>query len=63
VIATEWDSTADASEFATQARAVVGALTNPADVVALVDGTGVTVVIGTTTDVVGQVENVLGLAG
>jgi hypothetical protein len=63
VIATKWDSTADASEFATQARAVVGGLTNPADVVALVDGTGVTVVIGTTTDVVGQVENVLGLAG
>jgi hypothetical protein len=63
VIATEWDSTADASEFAAQARAVVGGLTNPADVVALVDGTGVTVVIGTTTDVVGQVENVLGLAG
>ena len=63
VIATEWDTAADASEFAIHARKVVGGLDDPGDVLALVDGTGVTVVIASTSDLVGQVENVLGLAG
>ena len=63
VVATEWDTAADATQFATQARLVVGGLDDPADVVALVDGTSVTVVIASTSDLVGRVENVLGLAG
>jgi hypothetical protein len=63
VIATEWDTAADATEFAAKARLVVGGLADPGDVLALVDGTSVTVVIASSADLVGRVENVLGLAG
>jgi hypothetical protein len=63
VIATEWDTAAEATEFATQARLVVGGLADPGDVVALVNGTSVTVVIASSADLVGRVENALGLAG
>ena len=45
------------------ASSVVGGLADPGDVLAPVDGTGVTVVIASSEDLVGRVENVLGLAG
>ena len=61
VIATKWDTAADATEFATHARLVVGGLADPGDVVALADGTSVTVVIASSLDVVGRIESVLGL--
>jgi hypothetical protein len=62
-ISTTWDTGADAAEFATAARLVVGGLANPGDVLAPGAGRTVTVVIASTTDLVGRVENVLGLAG
>jgi hypothetical protein len=62
-ISTTWDTPTDASEFAATAKLVVGGLADPGDVLALVDGKTVTVVIATTADLVGRVENVLGLAG
>ncbi len=63
VIRSEWDTPADAAEFAAKAESVVDGLANPGDVLALVDGTGVTVVIASDQDLVGRVENLLGLAG
>jgi len=62
-ISTTWDTTNDAAEFATAAKLVVGGLADPGDVLAPVDGKTVTVVIASTSDLVGRVENVLGLAG
>ena len=62
-LSTTWDTAADAAEFATAAQLVVGGLANPGDVLALAGGKTVTVVIATTTDIVGRVENALGLAG
>jgi hypothetical protein len=62
-ISTTWDTPIDASEFAATAKLVVGGLPDPSDVLALVDGKTVTVVIASTSDLVGRVENVLGLAG
>jgi hypothetical protein len=62
-VATEWDTPADASEFATKAREVVGGLANPGDVLAPVDGTKVTVVVVSGQQLIGRFENVLGLAG
>ena len=62
-IASEWDSPTDAQEFAAKARTVVGGLANPGDVVAIGGGTTVTVVIASSQDLVGRLENVLGLAG
>jgi hypothetical protein len=59
----QWDSPADAAEFAAKARTVVGGLASPGDVLALVDGTAVTVVIASGQDLIGRVENLLGLAG
>ena len=63
VIDTAWDSPADAAEFATQARLLVDALPDPGDVLATVGGDRVTVVIASSENLVGRVENVLGLAG
>lgn len=62
-MSTTWDTAADAAEFATAARLVVSGLADPGDVLAPTDGKTVTVVIASTTDLVGRVENVLGLAG
>lgn len=62
-VASEWDTPADAQEFAAKARTVVGELANPGDVLASVGGTSVTVVIASDRDLVGRLENVLGLAG
>ena len=62
-ISTTWDTTADAAEFASAAKAVVAGLASSGDVLGPLDGKTVTVVIGSTSDVVGRVENVLGLAG
>jgi hypothetical protein len=62
-ISTTWDTPADAAEFATAAGLVVDGLANPGGVLAPVGGKTVTVVIASSTDLVGRVENVLGLAG
>jgi hypothetical protein len=62
-ISTTWDTAADAAEFETAARLVVGGLADSGDVLAPVGGKTVTVVIASTVDLVGRVENVLGLAG
>jgi hypothetical protein len=63
VIRSEWDTPADAAEFAAKAKTVVGGLASPGDVRAVVDGKSVTVVIASGQDLVGRVENLLGLAG
>jgi hypothetical protein len=63
VISTTWDTAQDADEFASAARGAVGGLAGFGDVLAPVDGKTVTVVIGPTADIVGRVENALGLAG
>jgi len=62
-ISTTWDTPADAAEFATAAGIVVDGLANPGGVLAPVGGKSVTVVIASSADLVGRVENVLGLAG
>ncbi len=62
-IASEWDGAADAREFEAKARLVVGQLADSGDVLAVVDGTRVTVVIASDEDLVGRLENALGLAG
>jgi hypothetical protein len=62
-ISTSWDTAADAREFETDARLVVGGLAKPGDVLASAGGKTVTVVIASSSDLVGRVENVLGLAG
>jgi hypothetical protein len=62
-ISTTWDTTNDAAEFATAAKLVVSGLADPGEVLAPVDGKTVTVVIASTSDLVGRVESVLGLAG
>jgi hypothetical protein len=62
-ISTTWDTAADAAEFATAAGPVVDGLANPGGVLAPAGGKTVTVVIASSTDLVGRVENVLGLAG
>ena len=62
-ISTAWDTSADAAEFATAAGLVVNGLANPGGVVAPTGGKIVTVVIASSADLVGRVENVLGLAG
>jgi hypothetical protein len=62
-ISTSWDTATDAAEFATAARLVVGGLADRGDVLALTGGKTVTIVIASATDIVGRVENVLGLAG
>jgi hypothetical protein len=62
-VETEWDSAADATEFATKAREVVGGLTDPGDILASVGGTNVTIVIASGQELIGRLENVLGLAG
>lgn len=63
VVSSRWDTPADAAEFATKAREVIPGLASPGDVLALVDRTAVTVVIASGSDLVGRVENLLGLAG
>jgi hypothetical protein len=62
-ISTTWDTPADAAEFATAAGLVVDGLTQPGGVLAPAGGTTVTVVIASSADLVGRVENALGLAG
>jgi hypothetical protein len=62
-ISSTWDTPADAAEFATAAGIVVDGLANPGDVLAPVGGKTVTVVVASSTDLVGHIENVLGLAG
>lgn len=62
-ISTTWDTAGDAAEFATAAGLVVDGLANPGGVLAPAGGKTVTVVIASSTDLVGRVENVLGLAG
>ena len=49
--------------LATAAGIVVDGLANPGGVLAPVGGKSVTVVIASSADLVGRVENVLGLAG
>ncbi|HEV8546731.1 MAG TPA: hypothetical protein VGQ64_10595 [Candidatus Limnocylindrales bacterium] len=61
-LSTEWDTKADAAEFAKQAQLVVNGLDHPGGVLST-GGTTVSVVIASTNDLVGRVENVLGLAG
>ena len=63
VIDSEWDSAADASEFATQAELVVASLSGAGDVLTAVGGTKVSIVLGPSDDVVSRLSNVLGLAG
>jgi hypothetical protein len=62
-IVSEWDNPADADEFAATADDVVGTLADPGDVFASVGGTGVTVLIASSSDLVGRLADVLGLAG
>src|SRR5260221_9392389 len=62
-ISTTWDTAADAAEFATAAGLVVDGLAHPGGVLAPAGGTTVTVVIASSPDLVGRVENALGLAG
>jgi hypothetical protein len=62
-ISTTWDTASDAAEFATAAGLVVDGLTQPGGVLAPAGGTTVTVVIASSADLVGRVENALGLAG
>lgn len=62
-VSSTWDTPADAAEFAIAAGLVVDGLANPGGVLAPVGGKTVTVVIASSAEVVGRVENVLGLAG
>jgi hypothetical protein len=61
-LATEWDTATDAGEFAGRAQLVVGGLGHPGGVLST-GGKTVTVVVASTNDLVGRLENVLGLAG
>jgi hypothetical protein len=60
VIATTWDTPADAAEFATQARLVVDSLHDPGSVIAT-GGTTVTVVIASRPEFLTQMTSVLAL--
>jgi hypothetical protein len=63
VISTTWDTPQDALEFASAADLAVGGLAGSSDVINPVNGKTVTVVIAANADLVGRIENVLGLAG
>jgi hypothetical protein len=63
VISTTWDTAQDALEFASAADIAAGGLAAASDVVSPVDGKTVTVVIAPNADLVGRIENALGLAG
>lgn len=63
VITTEWDSPSDAAEFIARARMALTGVPHPGVVDGPVGGTTATVVIAPTDDLVGRVQNVLGLAG
>jgi hypothetical protein len=63
VISTTWDTAQDALEFSTAAHAAVAGLAGSSDVISPVNGKTVTVVIAPNADLVGRIENVLGLAG
>ena len=56
---TAWDTPADASEFASAANSVVAKLGNGA-VVPAADGTGVTVVLGSSPDTLQSLRSALG---
>ena len=56
---TAWDTPADASEFAAAANSVVAKLGNGA-VIPAADGTGVTVVLGSSPDVLQSLRSALG---
>jgi hypothetical protein len=63
VISTTWDTPQDAVEFAAAADVAAGGLAGSSDAISPVDGKTVTVVIAPSADLVGRIENVLGLAG
>jgi hypothetical protein len=63
VINSEWDSPADAAEFATQAKLVVSSLAGAGEVVAPARGTNVRVILATSDDLVSRLTVVLGLGG
>lgn len=63
VMATEWDSPADAAEFVERAEMALTGVSHPGAVLGPVGGTTATVVIASTLELVGRVQNVLGLAG
>ena len=63
VINSEWDSPADAAEFATQAKLVVSSLAGAGDVVAPAGGTNVRVILAPSDDMVSRLTVVLGLGG
>lgn len=60
---TAWDSAADAAEFTTGARAAVGRLPTPADVLPGAGGSEAWVVVGSDARALSQMANALGLAG
>jgi hypothetical protein len=63
VINSEWDSPADAAEFATQAKLVVSSLAGAGEVVAPAGGTNVRVILAPSDDLVSRLTVVLGLGG
>jgi hypothetical protein len=63
VINSEWDSPADAAEFATQAKLVVSSLAGAGEVVAQAGGTNVRVILAPSADMVSRLTVVLGLGG
>jgi hypothetical protein len=63
VINSEWDSPADAAEFATQAKLVVSSLAGAGEVVAPAGGTNVRVILAPSDDMVSRLTVVLGLGG
>jgi hypothetical protein len=63
VLSTEWDTAADAAEFIERADMALTGVPFPGTADGPVDGTTATVVIASTDDLVGRVQNVLGLAG
>lgn len=63
VISTEWDTPADASEFVARAKSALTAMPHPGEADGPVGRTTATVVVASTDDLVGRVQNVLGLAG
>lgn len=62
-ISSAWDTPADAKEFATKARLVVGGLANPGQVVADEGGTTVVVTVGSGPDFSSRLLSALGLTG
>jgi hypothetical protein len=63
VISTQWDTAADAREFIARAGSTLAGIQHPGVVDGPLDGTTATVVVASTDDLVGRVQNVLGLAG